>query len=415
MELHPFSKKQKQVLAWWIPNSPHYKKDIIVAEGSIRSGKSMSMSDSFIIWSQANFSDANFIMAGKTLGALKRNVIEPLFKSLRDKGIEYKWRPAEHQLIIGTNTYHCFGANTEYAQDAVQGMTAAGSFCDEVTLMPRAFVEQVMGRCSIEGSKYWFTLNPSNPFHWFKVHYLDKAKEKRVFRIKFSMDDNPSLEEEVKDRLKRMFTGLFYQRYILGEWVQAEGVIYDMWDTSYVIDCPKERDAYDEIIAAVDYGTSTVMTFALYGVKEGVYYLFKEYYWNAEKEKQQKTDAEYAKDFIAFCHGYKVNTVYIDPSAASFRNTMRRYKVVCKSAKNEVVNGIRTVATMLKDGKFFVDKECKDTIKEFSQYVWDSKAQERGEDKPLKKNDHAMDRNRYALHSHATKGNLKVVPKPKGF
>ena len=415
MHVVPFSKRQRQALAWWVDNSPYQNMDIIVAEGAIRSGKTMSMIDSFIMWSQTNFSGQNFIIAGKTIAALKRNVIEPLKQSLNDKGISFTYRLNDNTLKIGSNTYYCFGANTENSQDSVQGLTAAGSFCDEVTLMPRGFVEQVMGRCSVQGSKYWFTLNPSNPFHWFKTEYLDKASEKHILRLKFTMDDNPSLSEEARTRLERMFTGLFYQRYILGEWVQAEGVIYDMWSQKYVIDCPKGRDYYDEIIASLDYGTSTVMTFALYGIKDGAYYLFKEYYWDAQKERAQKTDAEYAEDFQKFMHGYKVSKVYIDPSAASFRNTMRRVGVICKSAKNEVVNGIRTVAALMKEGKFFVDKDCKATIKEFSQYVWDAKAQERGEDKPLKKNDHAMDRNRYALHSHASQGVTKAIKKPAGF
>lgn len=414
-ELFPFSKRQMQVLSWWTEDSPHFDKDILVAEGAIRSGKTVSVIDSFIFWSQSNYTNQNFILSGRTIGALKRNVIEPLKQSLYDKGISFTFRMNDNTLVIGTNTYYCFGANTENSQDSVQGLTAAGSFCDEVTLMPRSFVEQVMGRCSVKGSKYWFTLNPSNPFHWFKTEYLDKASEKRILRLKFKMDDNPSLSEEARQRLERMFTGLFYRRYVLGEWVQAEGVIYDMWDKKYVIDCPKERDYYDEVIAALDYGTSTVMTFALYGVKDGVYYLFKEYYWDAEKEKQQKTDAEYAEDFQLFANGYKVSTVYIDPSAASFRNTMRRLGVICKSAKNEVVNGIRTVSSLMKEDRFFVDRECKATIAEFSQYSWDSKAQERGEDKPVKKNDHAMDRNRYALHSHASRGLIKAIKKPKGF
>lgn len=415
MHIVPFSKRQRQALAWWVDGSPHQDKDIIVAEGAIRSGKTMSMIDSFVIWSQTNFSNQNFIIAGKTIAALKRNVIEPLKTSLTDKGISFTYRLNDNTLIIGSNTYYCFGANTENSQDSVQGLTSAGSFCDEVTLMPRGFVEQVMGRCSVEGSKYFFTLNPSNPFHWFKTEYIDKSTEKRILKLKFTMDDNPALAKEARERLERMFTGLFYQRYILGEWVQAEGVIYDMWNKKYVIDCPKERDYYDEIIASLDYGTSTVMTFALYGIKDGIYYLFKEYYWDAQKERQQKTDAEYAEDFQKFTYGYKVSKVYIDPSAASFRNTMRRLNIICKSAKNEVVNGIRTVAALMKDDKFFVDKACKATIEEFSQYVWDSKAQERGEDKPLKKNDHAMDRNRYALHSHASQGITKAIKKPQGF
>lgn len=415
MDIVPFSIKQKRVLSWWMDESPYKDCSMIVAEGAIRSGKTMASIDSFFIWSQTKFRHQNFILFGKTVGALRRNVLTPLMNSLRQKGIEYKYRAHENKLIVGSNTYYCFGANTEYSQDSVQGLTAAGVFGDEVTLCPKVFVQQALGRCSVTGAKAFFTLNPSNPFHWFKTEYLDDAENKNIYRIKFLMDDNPSLSNEAKDRLKNMFSGLFYRRYIMGEWVQAEGVIYDMWSDKYVMDCPKDRRYYDEIIAAVDYGTSTVMTFALYGVKDGVFYLFKEYYWNAEKEKEQKTDAEFARDFQQFMHGYKVDSIYIDPAAASFRTTLRRYKITCKNAKNEVINGIRTVSTLLKEGRFFVDKECKATITEFSQYAWDAKSQETGIDKPIKKNDHAMDRNRYALHSHISRGLSKAIPKPKGF
>lgn len=415
--LVPFSNKQKKALTWWMDGSPMATKDVVIAEGAIRSGKTLSMIDSFISWSQYNFENQNFIIAGVSVGATKRNVLEPLFSLLETKDIPYKYKMQEKKLIIGTNTYYIFGANNEASQNLVQGLTAAGTFLDEVPLIPRSFVEQAMGRCSVEGAKYWFTLNPSTPFHWFKTEVIDKAEQVNGFVIHFEMDDNPQLSEEVKERYRRMFTGVFYQRYILGKWVVAEGAIYDMFDADkHVVDAPQNPDFYEETWVGVDYATSSVMTFGLYGIKDNIIYLIKEYYWDAKHHGKQKTDREYGEDLKEFLNGWKPRSIYIDPSAASFHNQLYYMGLTrIKKAKNEVVNGIRTVASKLQEGKYLIDNTCTYTLKEFQNYSWDAKSQARGEDRPVKKDDHAMDRDRYAIHSHMNKAGKTVMNKPRGF
>lgn len=417
MQISNFSNKQKKILTWWIDGSPVSEKDYVVAEGAIRSGKTLSTIESFINWSLVNFTESNFIIAGVSIGAVKRNVLEPLFGMLRMKGIDYQYKASENILLIGSNRYYVFGANTDYSQDAIQGLTAAGSFIDEAPLIPRSFVEQAMGRCSVEGAKNWFTLNPSSPYHWFKTEMIDKIEQRNGFLLHFKMDDNPSLSERVRERYSRMFTGVFYKRYIEGLWVVAEGAIYDMFEhDKHVEEAPTNPSYYTDCWCAVDYATSSVMTFGLYGIKDGVIRLIKEYYWNAKEEQRQKTDTEYAHDLKDFLDGWNYRAIYIDPSASSFQATLRKmnFKRV-RNARNEVVNGIRTVASKLQAGEFLIDPSCKDTLQEIQSYSWDKRAQELGEDRPVKKNDHAMDRDRYALYTYMTKVVGSAIPKPKGF
>ncbi|CEP67869.1 Bacteriophage terminase, large subunit [Moorella glycerini] len=411
----PFSLKQKKILTWWTEKSPYRDYDMVIADGSIRSGKTISMIDSFITWSLHTFSNQNFILAGKSMGALKRNVLRPMFQILATKGIPYRYHRSEHYIEIGTNTYYCFGANNEASQDVLQGLTAAGALADEVALFPESFVEQMIGRCSVEGSKIWMNCNPEGPYHYIKQDYIDKAKEKRILYLHFTLDDNPALSPKIKERYKRLFSGLWYKRMILGLWVLAEGVIYDMWDENlHLIDCPQKHQEYG---VAIDYATATVMTFGLYGITGDKVYLLKEYYWDAKKTGRQKTDSEFAEDFKKFLGDIVPRFIYLDPSAASFKAELRKKGFTqVRDADNDVINGIRLVANFLSTGRFFVDKSCKATVQEFGSYVWDPKAQERGEDKPLKQNDHAMDRNRYFIYSRFGKKAARAFgSKPAGW
>lgn len=415
----PFSKKQLQVLTWWMPKSPVHECDAIICDGSVRSGKTVIMAFSYVMWAMTTFDSENLGMSGKTIGALRRNVIQPLKRILRGRGIKFKDHRADNYLTITyrghTNTFYLFGGKDERSQDLIQGITLAGMLFDEVALMPKSFVDQATARCSVEGAKLWFNCNPEGPYHWFKTEWLDQLKKKYAFHLHFTMDDNPSLSEKVKARYRRLYSGVFYKRFILGLWRMAEGIIYDMWnDDTHIIDCP---DSYPEYGVAIDYATATVMTFGLYGITGGKVYLIKEYYWDAKKKGRQKTDSEFADDFKEFLGSIVPRHIYLDPSAASFKAELRKkgYSQV-KDADNDVINGIRLVANFLSTGRFFVDLICKDTIAEFGSYIWDPKAQARGEDKPLKQNDHAMDRNRYYIYSRFGKTQARAYSKkPAGF
>lgn len=415
-KFQPFSHKQKQVLTWWMDPSPYKDYDMIICDGSIRAGKTIAMIDGFTTWSLATFQNESFILAGRSMGALKRNVLKPMFQILAAKGIPYRYHRSEHYIEIGTNTYYCFGANNEASQDVLQGLTAAGAYADEAALFPESFIEQMIGRCSVEGSKIWMNCNPEGPFHYIKIDYIDKAKDKRVLHIHFTLDDNLALSPKIKERYKRMFTGLWYERMILGLWKMAEGVIYDMFDKSiHVVDqLPSKFDAY---YLGVDYGTGNPTVILIIGQAGKNLYVIDEYYWDSSQTKRQKTDMEYSRDLKEFIKGRFPRAICIDPSAASFILQLRKDKVAgIRKADNSVINGIRTVASFFGEQRLFIyGRKCPRLLKEITNYVWDPKAQEKGEDKPVKANDHALDALRYVLHTIFSRTIGVTVGKPSGW
>lgn len=395
----PFSPKQLKVLTWWLQSSPVRDKDGVIADGAIRSGKTLSMSLSFVMWAMATFDEQNFGMCGKTIGSFRRNVIFWLKLMLRSRGYKVKDQRADNLLVISklgkTNYFYVFGGKDERSQDLIQGITLAGIFFDEVALMPESFVTQATGRCSVDGSKYWFNCNPAGPYHWFKVEWIDKNLEKNLIYLRFTMDDNLSLSERIKDRYRRMYSGVFFKRYILGLWVMAEGIVYDMFSTvDHVVTTEDRR--YTEHYVSCDYGTQNPTTFGLWGKCDKVWYKVKEYHYDGRAKSKQKTDEEYCDDLIEFVGKLSLRGVIVDPSAASFIAALKKrglFRVI--PADNSVVDGIRDVASSLVDGSIKYNDCCKETLREFQSYSWDAKAAARGEDKPIKENDHQMDADRY--------------------
>ena len=402
-KFQPFSKKQRMVLNWWCKDSPVKDSDGIIADGAIRSGKTVSMSLSFIMWAMSSFNGENFAMCGKTIGSFRRNVLSGLKMMLHSRGYTVADHRADNLVIITkgdvTNYFYIFGGKDERSQDLIQGITLAGVFFDEVALMPESFVNQATGRCSIDGSKYWFNCNPDGPYHWFKTGWIDKREEKHLLYLHFTMDDNLSLSEKIKARYRSMYTGVFYRRYILGLWAMAEGIIYDMFDEKkHVKDI---REFYSLLInknryVSCDYGTQNATVFLLWnkGV-DGVWYCTREYYYSGRDKGKQKTDSEYADDLKEWLDGTQIKAIIVDPSAASFIAELRKrgYKVL--KAKNDVLDGIRLVGTLLNLCKICFEKSCTNTIGEFASYIWDEKALEHGEDKPVKQFDHGCDAARY--------------------
>ena len=301
----PFSKKQRKVLNWWTDNSPVKDKDGIIADGSIRSGKTVSMSLSYVIWAMSNFTECNFGMCGKTIGSFRRNVLNTLKLMLWSRGYKLKDHRADNMVEITkkgvTNYFYVFGGKDESSQDLIQGITLAGCFFDEVALMPESFVNQATARCSVEGSKWWFNCNPDGPFHWFKVNWIDKAKEKNIIYLHFTMDDNLSLSEKIKQRYKSQWSGVFYDRYIKGLWTVAEGIIYDMFnkEKNIVDDCDCLIDNKSYRYVSCDYGTQNAMVFLLWNKgTDDIWYCIDEYYYSGRDRKIQKTDSEYADDLV---------------------------------------------------------------------------------------------------------------------
>lgn len=422
----PFSKKQRQILNWWMPNSPVHDMDGIIADGAIRSGKTVSMCLSFVIWAMESYDNQNFAMCGKTIGSFRRNVLSVLKLMLKSRGYKLEEHRTDNLLIIKrkgkVNNFYIFGGKDESSQDLIQGVTLAGVFFDEVALMPESFVNQATGRCSVEGSKFWFNCNPAGPMHWFKKNWIDKCKEKRILYLHFTMDDNLSLSEKIKERYRGMYQGVFFKRYILGLWAMAEGIIYDMFskekhmvDTEEIARAYKERTGQNfwttEQYISCDYGTQNPTAFLLWNkAADKKWYCRKEYYYSGRDTGVQKTDQEYAKDLKEWLGKEEIRYVILDPSAASFKAQLVKEGFRVKKAKNDVLDGIRLVATLLNQGIIFFDLSCTNTEKEFFSYIWDEKAADRGEDKPVKEYDHCMDAVRYLVYTIVRKSsNIRIL------
>lgn len=401
-DFKPFSKKQKKILTWWCPNSPMKDKDGIIADGAIRSGKTVSMGVSFVAWAMSTFDGCNFAMCGKTVGSFRRNVWSWLRIALLSLGYKIQERHTEGLIRITfkdhTNDFFIFSGKDESSQDLIQGITLAGVFFDEVALMPESFVQQATGRCSVTGSKFWFNCNPDSPEHWFKINWLDKVKEKNLLHLHFVLEDNLSLAKKIIERYKNMYYGVFYQRFILGLWVIAEGAIYDMFHDSNLYEDGERNPyvAYRRYIG-VDYGTTNPMVFLEIFDDGKTMWVEREYYHDSKKEGRQKTDAEYIKDFEDFCGDKKPDFVIIDPSAASFKLELRNHGFRVKEADNDVINGIRLVGSLLGSLRLRVHKRCTHTISEHRGYIWDEKARKNGEEKPVKDKDHCCDALRYVV------------------
>nr|UCS96144.1 MAG: terminase large subunit [Caudoviricetes sp.] len=416
---NPFSLKQRKVLNWWCDTSPVKDKDGIIADGAIRSGKTVCMSLSFVFWAMENYSDQNFAMCGKTIGSFRRNVLMILKLMLRSRGFTVADHRADNLVEISrngvTNHFYIFGGKDESSQDLIQGITLAGVFFDEVALMPESFVNQATGRCSVDGSKYWFNCNPDGPYHWFKLNWLDKAREKNLLVLHFTMEDNLSLSERIKEIYRNMYTGVFFKRYILGLWAMAEGIIYDMFYEERHVKAVLE---YVRLLidggryVGIDYGTQNATVFLLWNKgRDGKWYCIREYYYSGRDKGVQKTDSEYAEDLIKFLAGTPVKAVIVYPSAASFIAELNKRGFTVIQADNDVEDGIRLVATLLNTEQIMFSQSCKNTIMEFASYIWDPKAAERGEDKPIKQHDHAMDAVRYFCYTILNNKTVRVRKK----
>ena len=401
------------LLNWWTDKSPVKDKQGIIADGAIRSGKTLAMSLSFCLWAMTRFNGQNFAMCGKTVGSFRRNVLATLKLMLKSRGYTVEDHRADNMLLIRRgdveNSFYIFGGRDERSQDLIQGITLAGLLLDEVALMPESFVNQATGRCSVEGSKMWFNCNPAGPLHWFKTEWIDKRERKGLLYLHFTMDDNLSLSEEIKARYRSMYAGVFYLRYIKGLWAVAEGLIYTMFAEACLYDklAPHTPNTAQKMIA-VDYGTTNPCVFLETWDDGETVWIEREYRWDSRSEEAQrsghpqKTDKEYADDMAQFMGSRPEDQciVIVDPSAASFIQELRSRGWVVEPADNEVLDGIRKVSTMLVSGRLKVNRrKCKGLCAEMQAYVWDDKAKDRGEEKPVKQKDHGPDALRYRINA----------------
>lgn len=399
----PISDKQAQILLF--PLQDGY--DALICDGAVRSGKTSMMSLSFVLWAMRRFNRRSFAFCGKSVGAVERNIINPLL------GVQYlleqfelRYSRSAHALIVRRgekeNVFYLFGGKDESSASLIQGVTLAGVMLDEVTLMPRSFVEQALARCSVSGAKLWFNCNPENPRHWFRQEWILKLDKHKAKHLHFLMDDNPSLDDATKERYRSSFSGVFYRRFVLGEWCISEGVVYDMFneDENTYTDAqrPVDLEWTGQRTIAIDYGTTNPMRFLEIYDYDGTLYIDREYNWDSREEHRQKTDTEYADDLEQFV-GRDPCELIIDPSAASFIAECQRRGFYVTAADNEVLDGIRKVSTLMAKRKIKIHKSCACLIDEMGTYLWDDKAALRGVEKPVKESDHSADALRYKVNS----------------
>lgn len=368
-------------------------------EGPVRSGKSYSCYWRWIDFIQ-NGAPGPLIITGRTEPTIKRNIIRPLQELIGD---DLQYKSGTGEVKLWGRTIDVVGANDERAEAKIRGSEFAGALMDEVTIIPENFTKMLFSRLSLPGSQFFGSTNPDSPFHWLKTDYIDKKDSMNIKVFSFKMEDNPSLTEEFKNDLKKEYSGLWYQRYIEGHWVLAEGAIYDFFDEKIhtISNPPGMASGY---VVGIDYGTSNPCVFSLIGYNMGCYpnmWLEKEYYYDSKACNRQKSDSEYVDDLAKFIAGYNVKAVYVDPSALSLKVEMRKVGIPnVMDAVNDVLPGIRFQGQLLSNGTYKICMNCTNSIKEYSTYLWDEKASRRGIDQPLKQNDHCCDAQRYALYTH---------------
>lgn len=391
-----FSEKQLTAMSWWHPSSVYSHYDGIICDGAVRSGKTTCMSISFVAWAFYTFNDTSFAICGKTVTSLKRNIVFPLTSALRRLGFVCNEKLSQNLIEISykgkKNRFYLFGGRDEGSAALIQGMTLGGVLLDEVALMPRSFCEQALARCSLPQSKFWFNCNPENPMHWFYENWIKKAEEKNCLYLHFLMKDNPSLGKDIIRRYETLYSGAFYERFVLGRWVATDGLIYPEVSKGKYIEKPPVNE-FERYFISCDYGTVNPTSMGLWGLYKDVWYRFDEFYYSSRLEGRQLTDEEYYEHLLTFSRGRKIEAVIIDPSAASFIQCIRRhgfFSVI--PAKNDVTGGIRRVQSAFRQGQIIISPLCKAAIREFSLYRWDDNS---GKDTPKKENDHAMDEIRY--------------------
>ena len=395
MNYSAFSPKQRRVLTWWVPGTPDCKQEAIVCDGAVRSGKTMAMGLSFFLWAFASFDKQRFGICGKTISSLRRNVLSEILPRLEGLGTTWKEKRSENLVIVRflgrENWFYIFGGRDESSASLIQGITFAGILMDEVALMPQSFVEQACARCSVAGSRLWFNCNPAGPSHWFYRTWILEAQQRKCLRLHFTMEDNPSLTEEIRERYKRLYTGVFYRRFILGQWAQAEGRVYDFFEADMAKPVPE--GPFDQWYVSCDYGTVNPTSMGLWGRCRGVWYRVKEFYFSSRREMRQMTDEEYAGALQNLVGQRHLTAVIVDPSAASFIEVLRRKGWSVRKADNDVLSGIRLTSDCLKDGRIVICEGCADILREMDEYVWDLSSG--AKDRVRKEHDHAMDDMRY--------------------
>ncbi len=389
MRIERISDKQRQVLEFALSDE-----GVLICDGAVRTGKTTMMAAAFLIWAMENYDRTGFGLCAKTVRSAQRNLVRPL-EELEDLPYTLEYKASAQCLTVRCgereNYFYLFGGRDESSYALIQGMTLAGVLFDEAALMPHSFIEQAVSRTiSFARPKLFFSCNPQGPECYFYREWICKQRAGTRY-LRFTMADNPALTPAMIARAEEMYTGVFYDRYIRGEWTAAEGLIYPMFGPDCVE--PRAPEGCARYVIAMDYGIQNPTAMGLWGLRNGVWYQVAEYYHSGRETGRQLTDAEYYARLERLAGERQVECVIVDPSAASFIALVRqkgRFRV--RRAVNDVLEGIRRTGDCLRAGKIRVCAGCRRTIEEYGLYRWDEDA---GRDRPVKENDHAMDMTRY--------------------
>lgn len=361
---------------------------INLLEGSVSSGKTWVSLVLWGFWVATMPADKLYLMCGKSLTTLKRNCLIPLEELFGRSNFQFS-TSAKEAYLFGRRIL-LEGANDARSESKIRGLTLQGAYCDELTLFPRDFFVMLLSRLRVPGAKLIATTNPDSPEHWLKKEYIDRRTELDMLVVRFLLDDNTTLDPQYVAAVKAEYTGVFYNRFILGEWCLAEGIVYPQFDrTQHVRQLEEPQGKW---YISVDYGTLNAFSAGLWCYDGKTAYRVSEWYYSGREQRRQLTNAQYLKHIQALAEGKKIESVIVDPSAASFITELRQAGFTVRKGRNDVVDGIRRVSTALQQGKLLFSPDCRDCIREFSLYRWDEKA---AEDRPIKENDHAMDDVRY--------------------
>lgn len=382
-----FTEKQKEFIRDLKYNN---LKRINILDGSVRSGKTWITLIGWALWIAQMPTDKKYLMVGKTLTTLKRNCLEPLIQLVGAEN--FKFSVSSKKAVLFGRNIDLEGANDAQSENKIRGLTLQGAYADEITLFPEDFFTMLLSRLSEKDAKFFGSTNPDSPSHWLKKKYLDRESELSLYRKSFVIDDNTFLDPEYIANIKSEYTGVFYERFIKGLWVIAEGLVYEFGEENITDDIPK----HGEYIVSIDYGTLNPFSAGLWCVNGDKAVRIKEYYYSGRDENCQRTDEEYVSDVNSLTEGYGVSKVIVDPSAASFITALKKAGYSVTKAKNDVIDGIRTTARFLKNGNIKIHRSCEDAIAEFGLYSWNDKS---SVDAVIKENDHAMDDIRYFCYT----------------
>lgn len=387
-----YTEKQLELMKMW---KHKQLKRINLLEGSVSSGKTWISLVLWGFWVATMPKDKLYLMCGKSLTTLKRNCLVLLEELFGTSNFTFS-TSAKEAYLFGRRIL-LEGANDARSESKIRGLTLQGAYCDELTLFPKDFFVMLLSRLRVPGAKLIATTNPDSPEHWLKKEYIDRMDELDMLTMRFLLDDNTTLDPAYVTAVKKEYTGVFYNRFILGDWAIAEGLVYQQFDkTKHVIHNYKpSRNAIYYI--SVDYGTVNPTSMGLWALEADKAVRIKEAYYNSRGTGQRHTDEQHYSMLEQLAKDYPIQQVLVDPSAASFIECIRSHRTFSvRSANNSVIDGVRVTGSLLEQGRLMFSDTCKDSIREFGLYRWD---EEQTEDTVIKENDHAMDDIRYFCYT----------------